>query len=578
MKAIKINLFAIICLSLSSVIISFHCMSQSGHLSGEITFLSVAPKIDGTLDSNLEGLTIRTLPIAYKYNNENPDVNADYRLAYGTDFFYVYIEADGEELIYRDRAFQNGDGFHMVLAIPKPDNQPTDEFYVLACSAVDRDNMAWTRNVFWYYNVDNIFVRTSDKTEMEFSTKNGKISFELLLPWKDVHPYHPWISESIGFNLCFVKALGDSKNSYKALEDGLGSENSNRKYLKLDFQKPHLNGEPQTFFVLDRNNLSNNGILFGTAATVSEGNTNEDLVAIIRTGENDFFEYGRAQYDCIEGLTIQRFPINTSPIPPGGYKIDWYSRINDSKGENYFTSLPDHNPNSLTDLIDGLKDKISKSSFYTLKHQVQEISQQLDEVKPYETCGDQRMGLSHLYWLIENANNGKDIIAKKRKFVRKAYQSDLDNTLQPYMVYLPENYNASEKYPLIVYLHGSASDETNIQGMKYLIPEDFIGLGPKGRGPSNCYSWDDSQTDISEAINAIIESYSIDTDNIILSGFSMGGYGVYRTYYETPEKYKALAIFSGHPDIANNWSEREIYPDFSRKKYLKVFKDQSMFI
>ncbi len=59
----------------------------------------------------------------------------------------------------------------------------------------------------------------------------------------------------------------------------------------------------------------------------------------------------------------------------------------------------------------------------------------------------------------------------------------------------------------------------------------------------------------------------------------MGGYGVYRTYYETPGKYKALAVFSGNPNIANQWSNGEnIYPDFTQQKYLKIFNNIPIFI
>ncbi len=59
----------------------------------------------------------------------------------------------------------------------------------------------------------------------------------------------------------------------------------------------------------------------------------------------------------------------------------------------------------------------------------------------------------------------------------------------------------------------------------------------------------------------------------------MGGYGVYRTYYEMPEKFKALAVFSGHPDLANRFSENsKEYPDFLEKKYYKNFKNIPIFI
>ena len=580
MKRKNLPKVLVISILFACISISFCSYAQEKYLEKEVDYLSGAPIIDGKLDSNLFFLPPRELPVIYISDDSNPDIPVSYRIAYGAEFFYVYIEADAEKLIYRDRAYQNGDGFHMVLARPMPQNQPSDEFYVLACSAVNRKSMEWSRNIFWYYNVDNIFRRTSKDTKLMFDEENGKISFELMLPWKDVHPYHPWISEGIGFNLCFVKAIGDqNRNQYKLLDAELGAENSEREYINLKFQDPEHTGNPQTVFMLQKNNVNNNEIFQGTAVTISSGNYEEELIIKIITGENSLLEYQRQPYTCNKGITIQQADINTNPVASGGYKVEWYSIKNKSKGESYFTSLPEFSQAMLNDDIDKIREKISPSSFYTLKHRVFEINTKLTEVRSYETCGEQRMAISRLLLLIENCNNGNDDIAEKRGFVRKAYQSILDQTLQPYIVYIPEDYDPGKTYPLMVYLHGSASDETNLLGVKYLIPEGFIALAPKGRGPSNCYTWDYAQTDISEAVDAVIGSYSIDTVNIFLSGFSMGGYGVYRTYFETPDKFKALAVFSGHPNIANEWSNGEdTYPDFTQKKYLKKFDGIPMFI
>jgi len=570
-------------LIITSVLIAclsnFKFISAQSYLETEITFLSNPPEIDGVLDQELESLTARKFPVVIKGQDENHDVNLHYRLAYGTDFFYVYVEAEADQMVYRDRAFQNGDGFHMVMALPKQDNAPTDEFYVLACSAVDKKGMEWTRTIFWYYNVDNVFVRTGKDVKLEFKEGEGKISFELFLPWKDIHPYHPWISDQLGFNLCFVKAMGDSQNSYKVLEDELGAENSYRKYLLLRFEEPVHQGETQTYFVIERNNTYPDNILAGTVATVASGQVEEDVVVVLRTGENEYLEHGRTQYQCEAGLTKKEFTINKNPIPAGGYKVSWYSVKNKSKGETFLTSLPSFDPAVMNARVDQLEDRVSPASFTTIKFIVHEIDKDLAEIKPYETCGKQRLSISELNHLIESAADGDDIIAGRRGFIRKAYLSELDTTMLPYMVYLPEDYNPQKQYPLLVYLHGSASDETNLKGARFVIPDGFIALGPNGRGPSNCYTFDNAQSDIAEAITAVIDSYSVDPEKIILSGFSMGGYGVYRTFYETPGKFKALAIFSGHPNIANDWwSEKGIFPDFTKDEYLQVFKDMPIFI
>ena len=582
MRLKHFSFFKVVILLLAIVIFPNSLTAQTVFLEREVNYLSGIPKIDGELDSNLNNIQPREFPVKLKTNDNNPDIRVTYRLAYGADFFYVYIEAEGDKLIYRDRAYQNGDGFHMVLAKPKPNNAPTDEFYVLACSAVNKESMEWTRRIFWYYNVDGIFKRTSEDTKLRFAEKDGKISFELILPWKDVYPYHPWLSEGIGFNMCFVKAIGDKeRNFYKVLDVSLSAENSKREYVNMKFEKPNHKGESQTYFVLAKNNVNDTEILSGRSVTVASVDDNEDLIFEIQSGEDYRLDYTEHKYQCKTGLTFRSFKITYDPVPAGGYKIKWHSKKNKSKGESHLTSIPEFNKEFYDKELEKVRESLSISSYQTLKHKILEIDKELNEIKPYETCGKQRIAISQMISILENGHNNIDKIADKRGFLRKAYQSKLDNTLQPYMVYIPENYDPQISYPLVIYLHGSASDETNImaRSLKFLVADGFICLSPNARGPSNCYSWDNAQDDISEAIDAVCQSYSIDKKKILLTGFSMGGYGVYRTYYETPDKFKALAVFSGHPNVANIWlGEDDLYPNFTKKEYLKTFKDVPMFI
>ena len=100
-------------------------------LQPEIKFLAQEPIIDGVLDVKLSKLPKRKYNFIAKDNPQNPaPVEINYRFAYGTRFLYLYIEVDSDRFICRDRGFQNGDGFTVAITKPRPENLPTDEYYV----------------------------------------------------------------------------------------------------------------------------------------------------------------------------------------------------------------------------------------------------------------------------------------------------------------------------------------------------------------------------------------------------------------------------------------------------------------
>jgi len=76
----------------------------------------------------------------------------------------------------------------------------------------------------------------------------------------------------------------------------------------------------------------------------------------------------------------------------------------------------------------------------------------------------------------------------------------------------------------------------------------------------------------------MIANYPVDPGRIVLAGFSMGGYGVLRTFYEAPSRFRALAVFSGHPSLPARWGLEGQHPDFLEARYLKPFRGKSLFV
>jgi dipeptidyl aminopeptidase/acylaminoacyl peptidase len=179
--------------------------------------------------------------------------------------------------------------------------------------------------------------------------------------------------------------------------------------------------------------------------------------------------------------------------------------------------------------------------------------------------------------VITVAKTGKDFLANQTGVVRRAYKSTVDKSLQPYSLQVPARFNRDQTYPLVVYLHGSGEDDQRALPSA-LFPDSIFVLAPYGRGTSNCFSADHAQEDIMEAMADVTANYPIDSQRIVISGFSMGGYGAYRTFAENPTKFHAVAVFSGHPNLANEWSGSTSEPNYLNAARLAPFANHPVYI
>lgn len=148
----------------------------------------------------------------------------------------------------------------------------------------------------------------------------------------------------------------------------------------------------------------------------------------------------------------------------------------------------------------------------------------------------------------------------------------------------PSKITASEKYPLIVFLHGRDDGGTDNSRHMYksliysvdkyvgddcyvLMPQadkklDWTQIGGKSgdKGSSNLYN---------KMLNAVIaENSAIDTSRVYLTGMSMGGYGTVYQAYNYPEKYAAVVALCGYYN-------EEVISDLSRFDGMGVWLEHS---
>jgi predicted esterase len=174
---------------------------------------------------------------------------------------------------------------------------------------------------------------------------------------------------------------------------------------------------------------------------------------------------------------------------------------------------------------------------------------------------DFREALKEANSMLDSLAAGTDPLAARRGEFKKAYKSSVDNTLQPYQMFVPSSYDKSKSFPLIIALHGMGGDENSYfaaygQGAFKTEAEKhgYIVACPKGRKPTSMYVGD-AEKDVMDVLAEVQRAYNIDPDRIYLTGHSMGGFGTWSVAMNHPEVFAALAPISGGSENPANMSK-----------------------
>lgn len=133
-----------------------------------------------------------------------------------------------------------------------------------------------------------------------------------------------------------------------------------------------------------------------------------------------------------------------------------------------------------------------------------------------------------------------------------------------YRLFVPEDYDETKKYPLVLFLHGAgefdSDNEAQLTGAynvtKRLIKDDYLEkypciiLAPQCSGIGG---WSMGAPLVMSLINSLSEKYSIDRERLYITGLSLGGFGTWSMIGEYPDVFAAAVPLCGSitPDDEN---------------------------
>jgi len=146
----------------------------------------------------------------------------------------------------------------------------------------------------------------------------------------------------------------------------------------------------------------------------------------------------------------------------------------------------------------------------------------------------------------------------------ETFVSRVDDSEQPYALYVPPGFDPARKYPLVISLHAEESNAEiglmRIFGQSSRIADgslapfrlfhprdvDFLVASPLARGTMGYEGI--AERDVYDALADVERRYPVDEDRIYLTGVSMGGGGALRLALTRPDVWAAVAVVCG--DVA----------------------------
>ena len=182
-----------------------------------------------------------------------------------------------------------------------------------------------------------------------------------------------------------------------------------------------------------------------------------------------------------------------------------------------------------------------------------------------------------------------------------SFFSKVDETDQPYAVYIPKNFDETKSYPLVIFLHGAWSTHRlglrrvfgkgNVQGTDFIVPGhvplendleairywpelpdvDYIVAAPLARGTAGYQGI--PEQDVYEMLDDLKGRFRIDEDRIYLTGLSMGGGGTTWLGLTRPDIWAAIApVCPAPPDecaeLSGNASNLPVHLFIGDKDFL----------
>lgn len=189
-----------------------------------------------------------------------------------------------------------------------------------------------------------------------------------------------------------------------------------------------------------------------------------------------------------------------------------------------------------------------------------------------------REQLAQVEQAVRALRDGRDPLADCRGLLVKSYRSQLDDSEQPYSIWVPDSYHPDTPHPLVITLHGFGGGFSRSPPRPEI--RECLVLSAQGRGNTDYKVW--GELDVLRALAEVRRDYNVDANRICLTGESMGGTGTWQLGVHHPDLFAALGPVMGNADHRVwekwwQWGDREPTPYEDLKEFMERAEDAEAF-
>jgi len=477
-------------------------------------------------------------------------------ISFDENFFKIKAEVHDNHFLDGNRAWRYGDGFYMNFIMPEGDEieecVDTQRFYSFGFSMEEGKPIGVLVNHNGTY-----YLATKDEIKPEIKIEETKkiAKYTIKIPFSFLKPFNPLIDEISGFFIRYV-SQDDKKNrtTISYIDDQhADSEMTNyRRFVPVSYS--FASDSPLKIAGILDNRLAQKDTMNLNIHIYSPEIFNDVLEVQIKNNKNETVEkisktvkITKGEQTFTESIIIKKLDSSIYSIKVKLKNVNW---------DQTFFKFSKEKIKELINEIENLKNLDStillENSLNTLEYKIQEINKMIKEFHFRDDPERINKEITEIEQSINNCKKNKSLFTESG-YLLSAFKSKDDNSIQPYSIAFPKDFDPAKEYHLLVGLHGSGVDEVSfirfmMKNLEDLSVTNLIIVGPRGRDLSDYYV-NQSEEDVVDLITTVKTMFNI--KKTLIFGFSMGGYGCWRLSLKHPELFESAIIVAGMPYFDN---------------------------